>query len=57
VESRVKSDGLIRDPEIAIELLELTAQSGEPARHGRGIADVVIRTKETIEGGFDERRF
>lgn len=53
----MKSDGLIRDPEIAIELLELTAQSGETARHCSGIADVVIRAKETIEGRFDERRF
>ena len=53
----MKSSRLIRDSEIAIELLELTAQSGEAARHGRGIADVVVRAKETIECCFDERRF
>src|SRR5580693_8377038 len=33
MEPGVKSGGLIRDPEIAIELLELAAQSGEVARH------------------------
>src|SRR5229473_1264851 len=54
---RMKSSGLIRYSEIAIELLELMAQSREAARHGRGIADVVVRAQEKIEGGFDERRF
>ena len=54
---RMKSSRLIRDSEIAIELLELMAQSREAARHGRGIADVVVRAQEKIEGGFDERRF
>ena len=53
----MKSDGLIRDPKIAIELLELTAQSGEAACHGSGFANVVVRAKETGEGCFDERRF
>jgi hypothetical protein len=43
MEARVKCSGLIRNSEIAIELLELTAQSGEVARHCRGIADVVVR--------------
>jgi hypothetical protein len=57
MEARVKSSRLIRDSEIAIELLELTAQSGEVARHYRGIADVVVRTKVSIEGCLDERRF
>src|SRR6266700_580108 len=57
MEPRVKSSRLIRDPEIAIELLELTAQSGELVRHCRGIADVVVRAKETIERSFDEPRF
>src|SRR5229473_5574584 len=57
MEARVKRSGLIRDSEIAIELLELTTQSGEVVRHCRGIADSVVRAKETVERCFDERRF
>jgi len=57
MESRVKSDGLIYNPETAIELIELATQPSKPARHRSGIADVLVRAKETIEGGFDERRF
>src|SRR5882724_2634348 len=57
MESRVKSDGLIYDPETTIELLKLTTQSGKPARYRGGIADVIVRAQETIEGCFDERRF
>jgi hypothetical protein len=53
----VKSGRLIRDSEIAIELLELAAQSGEVVRHCCGIVDGVVRAKETREGRFDERRF
>ena len=53
----MKGSRLIRDSEIAIELLELTAQSGEVARQRRGIADIVVGAKEAIEGCFDERRF
>src|SRR6266567_7271287 len=54
---RMKSSRLIRYSEIAIELLELMAQSREAARHGRRIAEVLLRAQEKIEGGFDERRF
>ena len=57
MEARVKSSRLIRDSEIAIELLELTAQSGEVVRERRGIGDSVVGAKETVEGCFDERRF
>ena len=57
MEARVKSSRFICDFEIAIELLELTTQSSEVARHGRGIADVVVRAKVAIEGCFNERRF
>jgi hypothetical protein len=57
MEPGVKSSRLIRNSEIAIELLELTAQSGEMVREGRGIGDIVVRAKETVEGCFDERRF
>src|SRR5713101_763663 len=57
MEPRVKSSRLIRNSEIAIELLELTAQSNEVTRHCRGIANIVVRAKETVEGCFDERRF
>jgi hypothetical protein len=53
----MKSSRLICHSEIAIELLELMAQSGEAARHDRGIADVIIRAQEKIEGSFNERRF
>jgi hypothetical protein len=54
MEARVMRSGLIRNSEIAIELLDLTAQSGKVARHCRGI---VARAKIAIEGCFDERRF
>jgi len=57
MESRVKGDGLIYDPETAIELLELTTQSGKPVRHCSGIADIIVGAQETIEGCFDKRRF
>jgi hypothetical protein len=57
MEPRVKSSRLIRNSEIAIELLELPAQSGEMARHCRGIANIVVRAKETVEGRFDQRGF
>src|SRR5216684_5381572 len=57
MEPRVKSGRLIRNSEIAIEVLELTAQSSEVARHCRSIADVVVRAKEAAEGCFNERRF
>jgi hypothetical protein len=57
MEARVKSSRFICDSEIAIELLELTTQSSEVARHSRGIADVVVRAEVAIEGCFDERRF
>jgi hypothetical protein len=57
MESRVKSDGLIYDPETAIKLLELATQFGKPARYRSGIADVIVRAQETIEGSFDKRRF
>jgi hypothetical protein len=54
MEARVKSSRLIRNSEIAVEVLELTAQSSEVARHCRGIADSLVRAKETIEGCFHE---
>ena len=57
MEPRVKSGRLIRNSEIAIELLELTAQPGEVVRKRRGICDSVVGAKETVEGCFDERRF
>ena len=57
MEPRVKGSGLVGDSEIVIELIELTLQSGEVARHRRGIANIVVGAKKAIEGGFDERRF
>jgi hypothetical protein len=57
MEPGVKSSRLIRDSEIAIELLELAAQPSEVVRHCCGIVDVVVRAEETIEGCLDERRF
>jgi hypothetical protein len=55
MEARVKSCRLIRDSEIAIELLELAAQSGEVVCHCCRIVDGVVRAEETVEGCFDER--
>ncbi len=40
---RMKRNGLLRDPEIVIELFNLTAQSGEVASNATGIADIVVR--------------
>jgi hypothetical protein len=57
MEPRMKRSRLIGDSKIAIEPFELTAQPGEVVRHCRGIADIVLRAKEAIEGCFDERRF
>jgi hypothetical protein len=54
---RMKRSHFIRNSEIAIELLELTAQSSEVTRHCHCIDDIVVRAKETAEGCFDERRF
>src|SRR6266576_1826144 len=56
MESRVKSDRLIRDSEVPIELLELVTQSRETARHRSGVADVVVRAEKTIERCFHEPR-
>jgi hypothetical protein len=57
MEPGVEGSRLIRDSKIAIELLELTAQSSEVVHYCCGIADSVVRAKETVEGRFDERRF
>jgi hypothetical protein len=57
MEPRVKSSRLIRDSEIAIDILELAAQSSEVVRHRRVIADSIVRAKVVTEGCFDERRF
>ncbi len=57
MEPRVKGNRLIRDPEIAIELFNLTAQSGEVASNAGGIADIVVRAEKAIKCCFDERRF
>jgi hypothetical protein len=57
MEARVKSGSLIRDSEIAIEILDLTIQSREVVHHSRGIADFVVRAKVAIECCLDERRF
>jgi hypothetical protein len=53
---RMKHSHFIRNSEITIELLELTAQSSEVTRHCRCIDVIVVRAKETVEGCFDERR-
>ena len=57
MEPGVKGNRLIRNPEIAIKLFNLTAQSGEVTSHASGIADVVVRAEKAIKCGFDERRF
>jgi hypothetical protein len=57
MEPGVKGGCLIRNSEIAIDILELTAQPREVVRKPRGICDSVVGAKETAEGCFDERRF
>lgn len=57
MESRVKGNRLICDPEIAIELFNLTAQSGEVASNTGSIDDIIVRAEEASKRGFDERRF
>jgi hypothetical protein len=57
MESGMKSNRLICGPEIAIELLKLTAQSGEAPCHRSRIANLVARAEKAVEGGFDQRRF
>jgi hypothetical protein len=42
MEPRVKGNRLIRDPEIAIELFHLTAQTCEVASDASGVADIVV---------------
>jgi hypothetical protein len=56
MEPGMKSGRFIRNSEIEIELLELTAQSSEVPRHSRVFADCIVRAKVVIEGRFDERR-
>jgi hypothetical protein len=57
MEARMKDNGFTYNPEIAIELFNLSAQPGKPASYASGIADIIFRTKKSIEGGFDEGRF
>jgi len=57
MEPRVKGNRLIRNPEITIELFNLTAQSGEVVSNASGIADIVVRAEKAFKRGFDERRF
>ena len=44
VVTRMQSDGLTDDPEIAIEVFELTAHADKPARERPVIACIGIRT-------------
>lgn len=57
MKSRMKCCCLVGNPEIAVELLDLAAQSGEMASDRSLIPDIVVGTKEAIEGCLDERRF
>ena len=57
MEARMKRHGLTHEPEIAIELFELATHRRKLARQGRGIALVIVRTQQLIEGFFDKRRF
>jgi hypothetical protein len=56
VEPGVESDDLTYNAEIAIELIDLTAQVDKAACQRDGIGSVVGGQK-SIERGFDERRF
>ena len=53
----MKGSGLVGDPEVAVELLELTLQPRQVVRHCRGIANIIVGAEKAIEGCFDERRF
>jgi hypothetical protein len=55
MEARVKCGRLIRDSEIAIEVIELASQSGEVAYQTRGIADIVIGAEVALECLLHER--
>jgi hypothetical protein len=57
MESRVKGNRLIRDPEIAIELFNLTTQTCEVTSNTGSIADIVVRAEKAFKCGFDKRRF
>ena len=57
MEPRVKGNRLIRDPEIAIELFNLTAQTCEVTSNARRIAYIVVRAEKAFKRGFDKRRF
>ena len=57
MEACVKCDRLIHEPEIAIELLEMTTHGRELTGQCHGIAEVILRSQLTIEGLFDQSRF
>ena len=57
MESRVKGNRLIRDPNITIELFNLTTQTREVTSNASGIADIVVRAEKAVKCSFDERRF
>jgi hypothetical protein len=57
MEPGVKSSRLIGNSEIAIDILDLAAQSSEVMRDRRVIADSIVRAKVVTEGCFDERGF
>src|SRR5258708_7623423 len=56
MEACVKCYRLVRNSEIAIEVIELTSQSSEMACHTRGIADIIIGTEVALECRLHERR-
>jgi hypothetical protein len=56
VVSSVQGDGLIDDPEVALELLELPAHPVE-APQQRGVIDgLSLGIKKAVEGGLHDRR-
>ena len=57
MEARMKGNRFTYDPEIATQLFNLTAQSGKLASNASGIADIIFRTKESTESGFDSSSF
>src|SRR5262249_8563034 len=57
VVSRVQSDSLIDDPEVALELFELMAHPVEPTQEGGVVDSFSIGAQEALKSGLDDCRF
>ena len=57
VESGVQGDCLIDDPQLALELFELTAHPFEAAAQGRVVVGLGAVGQKLAQRGLDDRRF